>query len=126
MPGTLSLIYSYLKPGGKFVFSWEHPIYQCLEYDPNSRKYFFNHSYLDEIPEIDLSWKGVEIVIQPRKLSTYINALTDAGLVIERLIESEFNTSIAREKDYAPEKWYSVPHAQLIPTTFIVRASKPS
>lgn len=126
LPRTLSLVHSYLKPGGKFIFSWEHPIYQCLDYDVNSEKYFLSRSYLNENPEINPSWKGVEIVLQPRKLSTYINAMIDAGLTIERLIESEVNMGIAREKDYAPEKWYSVPRAQLIPTTFVIRASKSS
>lgn len=125
LPRTLSLVYSYLKPGGKFVFSWEHPVYQCLEYDAASGKYFFGRSYLNENPEIDPSWKGVEIVLQPRKLSTYINAISAAGLVIERLIESEGNVEQAREQDFAPEKWYSVPRAQLIPTTFVIRACKP-
>jgi hypothetical protein len=67
----------------------------------------------------------VEIVLQPRMLSTYINAICKAGLVIERLVESEPNLDLAREEDFAPEKWYSVPRAQLIPTTLIVKASKP-
>jgi len=123
---TLSLVYSYLKPGGKFVFSWEHPVYQCLEYDANSEKYVMTRSYLDESPELDPSWKGVEILIQPRKLSTYINAISDAGLVIERMVESETDMNLARPQDYAPEKWYSVPRAKLIPTTFIVKAYRPS
>ncbi len=123
---TISQVYSYLKPGGKFIFSWEHPVYQCLDYDINSGKYFFNRSYLDESPEINPSWKGVEIVLQPRKLSTYVNAISDAGLIIERLVESEPDINLAREKDYEPEKWYSVPRAQLIPTTFIMRAYKPT
>ena len=126
LPRTLSLVYSYLKPGGKFIFSWEHPVYQCFDYDPNSGKYFINHSYLDESPEVKPSWRGVEIILQPRKFSTYVNAICEAGLMIERLIESEPDLNLAREQDYAPEKWYSVPRAQLIPTTFIMRASKPS
>jgi cyclopropane fatty-acyl-phospholipid synthase-like methyltransferase len=122
---TLSLVHAYLKPGGTFIFSWEHPVYQCLDYDTEADKYFFTHSYLDENPEIDPCWKGVKIVLQPRKLSTYINALTEAGLAIEKLIESDVNINIAREKDYAPEKWYSVPRAQLMPTTFTIKAKKP-
>ena len=122
---TLSLIYSYLKPGGKFIFSWEHPVYQCLEYDARTGKYFMEHSYLDESREQKPSWRGVEIVLQPRMLSTYLNAICNAGFRIERLVESEPNPDIAREEDYAPEKWYSVPRAQLIPTTLIVKASKP-
>jgi SAM-dependent methyltransferase len=126
LPRTLSLVYTYLKPGGKFIFSWEHPVYQCLDYDSNSGKFFFNRSYLNESPEIKPTWKGVEIVLQPRKLSTYINALSDAGLIIERLTESEVDTNFAKEKDYEPEKWYSVPRAQLIPTTMIIRTYKPA
>jgi hypothetical protein len=119
-------VYSYLKPGGKFVFSWEHPVYQCLEYEANLEKYVMARSYLDESPELDPSWKGVEIVIQPRKLSTYVNAIIQAGLVIEQMVESETDMNLARPQDYAPEKWYSVPRAKLIPTTFIVKALKPS
>ena len=123
---TLSLIHSYLKPGGKFIFSWEHPVYQCLEYDSLSEKYYLKNSYLDESPERKPSWRGVEIVLQPRMLSTYINAICNAGLVIERLVESEPNLHLAREQDYAPEKWYSIPRAQMIPTTLIVKASRPA
>jgi len=123
---TFSLVHSYLKPGGRFIFSWEHPLYRCLEYDTNTGKYFFRHSYLDENPEIIPSWKGVEIVLQPRKLSTYINTLSQAGLIVERLIEGEVNMQLAREQDHAPDNWYCVPRAQLAPTTFIVRAYKPS
>ena len=126
LPRTLSLVHSYLKPGGKFVFSWEHPVYRCLDYDTDAEKFVLSRSYLDETPELQPSWKGVEIVIQPRKLSTYINALCDAGLVIERLIESEIDMKRARAQDHTPEKWYSVPRARLIPTTFIIKASKPS
>jgi SAM-dependent methyltransferase len=122
---TISLVYSYLKPGGKFIFSWEHPVYQCFDHDPDTGRYFINHSYLDESPERKPSWRGVEIVLQPRKLSTFVNAICEAGLIIDRLIESEPNLSLAKEQDYAPEKWYCVPRAQLIPTTFIMRAHKP-
>jgi hypothetical protein len=122
---TLALIHSYLKPGGKLIFSWEHPVYQCLDYDPNSGKYFLNHSYLDENPERKPSWRGAEIILQPRKLSTYVNAICEAGLIIERLIESEPDLNLAREQDHAPEKWYSVPRAKLIPTTIIIKAAKP-
>jgi len=122
---TLSLVHSYLKPGGQFIFSWEHPIYHCLEYDTNSGKYFIRQSYLDESPEINPTWRGVEIVLQPRKLSTYMNAVTAAGLIIDRLIESDLNLHRARKQDYLPEKWYSVPRARLIPTTFIIKAHRP-
>jgi SAM-dependent methyltransferase len=122
---TLTLVESYLKPGGLFIFSWEHPVYQCLEYNTDLGRYVFERSYLKEGPEFHPDWKGVEIVINPRKLSTYLNALTQAGLVLDDLIESELNLALAREQDFAPEKWYSVARANLVPTTFIVKAHKP-
>lgn len=122
---TLALIHSYLKPGGAFILSWEHPVYQSLRYEANIEKYVFENSYLAEGPVIDPSWKGVEIVINHRKLSTYLNAIIESGLVIEKIIESEPDLALAREQDFDPSKWYSVPRAQLMPTTFVVKAAKP-
>ena len=72
---TLSLVYSYLKPGGVFIFSWEHPVYHCLQYDAKLENYIFERSYIKEGPELYPSWKDVEIVIHPRRLSTYLNTL---------------------------------------------------
>lgn len=125
LPRTLALVASYLKPGGMFLFSWEHPAYRSLHYDVNFEKYVFEKSYSDETPMVDPSWKGVEMVIQHRKLSTYLNSIIQSGLIIEKVIESEPNPALTREQDVAPEKWYSIPRAQMIPTTFIVKASKP-
>lgn len=125
LTNTLGLVHSYLKPGGIFVFSWEHPVYQCLSYSEEIQEYIFTSSYLAEGSELIPSWRGVEIVTHRRKLSTYVNGIIEAGLVLERLVESELNVEIAREKDYAPEEWYSVPRAQLLPTTFIIKARKP-
>jgi len=123
---TLGLVYSYLRPGGIFIFSWEHPVYQCLEYNAEIGKYIFENSYQQEGPEFHPTWRGVEIFINPRKMCTYLNALVQSGLVLDQLIESEPNLALAREQDFAPEKWYSVPRAQLLPTTFIVKAHKPN
>jgi SAM-dependent methyltransferase len=122
---TLALVYSYLKPGGLFIFSWEHPVYHCLEYKADIDKYVFARSYIEEGPELHSSWKEVEIIIHPRKLSTYLNALVKSGLLLEELIESEPNLTIAREQDFAPDQWYNVPRAQLVPTTLILKAYKP-
>jgi SAM-dependent methyltransferase len=123
---TLACVCSYLKPGGKFIFSWEHPGYRSLHYDANLGKYLFEDSYFAEGPVIDPSWKGVEIVINHRTLSTYLNAIIQSGLVVDRVIECEPNMTLAREQDFDPQKWYSIPRAQLLPTTFIVKAYKPA
>lgn len=122
---TLALVHSYLKPEGVFIFSWEHPIYRSLSYEANIEKYVFENSYLNEGPAHHPSWKGVEIVINHRKLSTYLNAIVQSGLVIEQIIESDPHVALAREQDFDPAKWYSIPRAQLAPTTFIVKTYKP-
>ena len=122
---TLELVHSYLKPGGVFIFSWEHPVYQCLSFDATIGKYTFERSYLEEGPMLNPSWKGVEIVINSRKLSTYLNACIQSGLVLEQVIESGPNIALAREQDFDPDKWYSVLRAKLLPTTLIVKAHKP-
>ena len=125
LSGTLALVHSYLQPGGLLIFSGEHPGYRSLRYHPELEKYVFETSYLDEGPTLHTSWRDVEIVINHRKLSTYLNAITKSGLILDQIIESESNLTQAREQDFDPGKWYSIPRAQLIPTTFIVKAYKP-
>ena len=125
LSGTLALVHSYLQPGGLLIFSGEHPGYRSLRYHPELEKYVFETSYLDEGPTLHTSWRDVEIVINHRKLSTYLNAITKSGLILDQIIESEPNLTQAREQDFDPGKWYSIPRAQLIPTTFIVKAYKP-
>ena len=68
---TLSMVFSYLKPVVEFIFNWKHPVYQCLNYRDDIGNFVFTHPYLKEGPEIDPSWKGVEIVLYPRTLSIY-------------------------------------------------------
>jgi hypothetical protein len=96
-----------------------------LSYEAHLGKYIFENSYLTEGPVINPFWKGVEIVINHRKLSTYLNSIVQSGLVLEQIIESEPSLASAREQDFDPAKWYSVSRAQLMSTTFIVKAYKP-
>jgi SAM-dependent methyltransferase len=121
---TLALIASYLKPGGALLFSREHPIYHCLEY--RAGHMLFAQPYGREGPDVQTFWHDRPIVIQRRKVSTFVNALVGAGLTIERMVETDLNTAQAQAKDAAPERWYSVPRAHLAPTTLILKARKPA
>ena len=123
---TLSLVNSYLKPGGTFIFSWEHPFYRCLDYREDVGGYIFTDTYHQEGATVNSSWKGVEIVQHPRTLATYLNAVIGSGLILEKIIESEPNTQLAQDQDYVPDRWYTMPRAQLVPTTFIIKAHRPS
>jgi hypothetical protein len=114
------LIVSYLKPGGVFVFSWEHPVYGCLAYENGS--FLLDRSYLDESTDERVSWKGASpVVMHPRKLSTYLNELIMAGLMIDRVVEPdlELPPNKPAEQYLDPERWYSTPRAELVPTTFM-------
>lgn len=113
---TFQQIYSYLKPGGSFIFSWSHPIHKCVAYDQDML--IFKKSYFDE------SWYSVNLqggtyCLADRKLSTYINALAKAGFVIEELVEESDQEMI----DVNKESTYSK-KAAMLPVTFVIKARK--
>lgn len=115
---TLSHIHSYLKPGGIFIFSWEHPIHDRLTYENSS--FTLQKSYNIEGPEYNEAWHS-NVVIHHRKLSTYINTLIEANFIIEKVIDDVVLPATITED---PSKWYSTQKATLVPATFIVKATK--
>jgi SAM-dependent methyltransferase len=121
---TMELTASYLRPGGAFLLSGEHPMYGCLAW--NGTQYTVADSYFPEGPREHASWKGVPIVIQRRTLSTFVQQIVRVGLHIEALVETPLNPELATEAHADPARWYSVPRASMIPTTFIIKARKPS
>jgi len=88
---TIQNISKWLKPGGIFVFSVEHPIYTASMKDWKRD----SHGKPLHIPVDHYCMEGkrlshwfVDGVIKyHRTLSTYINTLVDSGFVIERLLE---------------------------------------
>jgi SAM-dependent methyltransferase len=122
LPATLSRAAEYLRPGGCFLASGEHPAYGCLEW--NGAQYFVARPYAAEGPNEHASWKGVPIVIQRRTLGTWITETARAGLHIEALVEGECNEGLANGAHADPARWYSVERARAIPTTFIIKARK--
>jgi len=123
LPATLALVAEYLRPGGCFLLSGEHPAYSCVEWD--GTQYIVSQPYSAEGPREYASWKGVPIVTHRRTLSTLVTQTVRAGLQIEELIEGEFNPSAANGTFADPARWYSAARARLIPTTFIIKARKP-
>lgn len=116
---TLSLVAQWLKPGGKFIFSWEHPVFSCMEYRDGAG--WLAMSYNAEGPR-EAHWRGESVVMFHRKTGTFINALTAAGLSVARVVEE---SRIDEAGDSArTSNWYSVPRARLAPTTLIVSAVK--
>ncbi len=122
LDASLQQIASYLRPGGILVFSWEHPVFRCLK--SRGKELILEHSYSEEGPIESMSWNGGPIVMQARKLSTFLNSIVASGLRIEKVIESDLHESESGLRDY-PRRWYSKDRAKLMPTTLIVKASKP-
>ena len=59
---TFDLISVYLKPGGVFIFSWDHPFMHCV--DVQDEKLIFSGSYFEQEPFTFMrtgSGKGAEI-----------------------------------------------------------------
>ena len=126
LAATLALIYAYLKPGGFYVFSWEHPFYSCLDYQAGA--YIVKERYREQTI-VEPSWNHVPIVMHQRQMSTFINTALAVGFQIERLVEGEAN--LARPLDLepaddAPDRWYSPERAKLVPPTFILKLRKPA
>jgi hypothetical protein len=62
----------------------------------------------------------------PTSNAQYIcQQILEAGLQIEALVETPLDSSLATETKADPTRWYSVPRASVMPTTFIVKARKP-
>ncbi len=110
-----------LKPGGRFVFSWEHPVYTCMKSTPHGL--VVGRPYREGESGPRHSWQDQPIVLRARTVSTFVNALAAAGLVIERMVEGEFREDTTGV-DY-PRRWYSRDRARLMPTTLIIAAKKP-
>ncbi|ORY07026.1 methyl transferase [Clohesyomyces aquaticus] len=88
----LKEIHASLKPGGRFVFSIEHPIFTApskaeFETLPDSRKVWPLDNYVEEGLR-ETNWLGTEGV---RKfhctIQTYLQSLLEIGFVIRDLVE---------------------------------------
>ena len=105
LQGTFNNIASYLKKDGIFIFSWHHTLNYCVarsadmsrqEWD--GEKLVFNRSYFDE-SYFTMPVDGSEIVLCNRKISTYINALAQAGFCVEQMIEQNDEESLSASDD---------------------------
>lgn len=83
-----------LRPGGRFAFFLNHPLLQTpgsgwiddFTLDPPEH-YWRIGPYLDEDETIEEVEKGVFIPFVHRPISRYVNAMSEAGLVLRRMLE---------------------------------------
>ena len=124
LAATFNLIHSYLKVGGSFIFSWDHPLYAHLGSEDG--KIYLKSSYQEEGMTTYETFKGEDapMVIHKRKMSTFLNELIKANFTIHSVTESDVPL---KYKDIEPEvsdRYYSLYKAKKLPTTMIIKAVK--
>jgi ubiquinone/menaquinone biosynthesis C-methylase UbiE len=126
LPGTFKKIASYLKKDGVFIFSWHHTLYYCVAWSCSERKNIierdglvFTRSYFDE-SYFRMPVDGSEIVLCNRKISTYINALAQAGFAIEQMVEQTDKETMESTGDISDK----AKKAKMMPLSFCIKARK--
>lgn len=117
---TFHNISAYLKKDGVFIFSWDHPLMHSIDIQDNS--VIFNGRYTND-EDFSYIQRGNPVTIKNRKLSTYINALANSGLMVERLIEETDKEILSRPAEFS-SGFYSPFKAKKFPLSFIIKARK--
>lgn len=126
LQGTFNKVASYLKRDGIFIFSWHHTLNYCVAWSCEERKEIigngqlvFTKSYFDE-DYFTMPVDGSEIILCNRKISTYVNALANAGFVIEQMIEQN-DIEVMEATDITDDK---TGKAKMLPISVCFKARK--
>jgi len=109
LDALLAEVAKALQPGGRFVFSVEHPIFTAPVVDGwmtgrDGGKVWPVDHYLVEGPR-DRKWFVDRVVKQHRTITTYIDLLTANGFTLQRLIEwGPTDAQIAAHREWAEER----------------------
>lgn len=109
LPAVFGRVAQALKPGGRFVFSVEHPImtaprHQKWGQDESGLPVWPVGAYLDEGERVT-DWLAEGVVKQHRTLATYLNLLIGLGLSLRHVEEwGPTPEQIAAEPDWARER----------------------
>lgn len=125
LQGTFNKISSYLKKDGIFIFSWHHTLNYCVAWSCSQRQdviendqLIFNRSYFDE-SYFTMPADGSEIILCNRKISTYVNALAQAGFAIEQMVEQTDQKTMESVDDSDKTK-----KAKMLPISVCFKARK--
>lgn len=119
---TFANIFSYLKPGGTFIWSWDHSFFTDVIYEDG--KFVIQYSYHNEEPIVMENWKkgGKDASIVYRKVSTWFHYLIDAGFNVTGYHEPKPKNLDRGYND--PKAYYSIQKAEKVPVTFIFVCKK--
>lgn len=120
---TLRNIFSYLKPGGQFIWSWDHSFFADVQYKEG--QLVVQYSYHEERPREIKDWRkpGCTAYITYRKTDTWFQLQTGAGFEIIGYYEPK-PTNMDHASDN-PERHYSIQKAEKVLASFIFACRKP-
>ncbi len=95
-------IYGWLKPGGYFVFSVEHPVFtaeggQDWAYDKDGQKIYWpvDHYFIEG--KRNTTFLGENVTKYHRTLTSYLNSLLQCGFRLKEIIEPQPGESMLKE-----------------------------
>ena len=117
-------IYSVLNPGGQLLFSQEHPVITAtidgkghFNKDENGNRISYTFSDYNRPGERKVHWYVDGVIKYHRTFSDIINALADAGFIIDRISEPT-------PEKWATEKLPTMAKEYIKPNFLIVKARK--
>ena len=126
LTGTFKKVASYLKKDGIFIFSWGHPLHYCVakSYETgedvvDNGKLVFSRSYFDE-SYFKMPVHDTTVTFANRKISKYVNALYDAGFIIEKMIEQTDEKTLTDAEDKSPK----AQKAKMVPLSVCYKCRK--
>lgn len=116
---SLKNVYSYLKPGGKFIWSWDHSFFQDVE--DQKDKLLVRYSYHDEHEIFLKSWEGgTPVYLTYRKTATWFKLIREVGFNVINYMEPKPIIKKDLSKSY-----YTIRKAKSVPCTMIWVCEKP-
>jgi SAM-dependent methyltransferase len=115
-------LWSYLKPGGRLIWSWGHPLFDKVQYE--NERFVLQKSYFDETAYFSPSWGGSQgVYIQNRTIATWFRYQTETGFLVHDLLEPQPLSTADAPDD--PTRYYSAAKAEHVPGTFIFICERP-
>ncbi|MEO6714271.1 MAG: methyltransferase domain-containing protein [Mycobacteriales bacterium] len=113
-----------LRPGGRWVFSWSHPIRWAFPDDGGKKGLTLSQSYFDRTPYVETGEDGVPNYVEHhRTIGDRVREITAAGLRLVDVIEPEWPDD-PNHPEWAPN--WSALRGKLIPGTAIWVTEKPT
>jgi SAM-dependent methyltransferase len=108
LAGLVASIHAGLVPGGRLIFSVEHPIFTAPAHpgwsvNPSGNVTWPVDGYLDEGPRTT-DWLAKGVIKRHRTIATYVNLLLDSGFTITHIDEwGPSKEQVASHPDWAGE-----------------------